>query len=160
MEVSRRVSQRRDRVLVAIESPWPGVAAWCIKMSTYWKFAHFAFLVMVFVNSCSQSPSYLGFVGRDQGFYERVADACDELRTNTPAGFADGSRITAHRLLLPEAIRDLHPDYLRVATNRIFISIGVGRGSYGIAWQPAGVSSWELRTYAESLERVLLTRAR
>jgi hypothetical protein len=119
-----------------------------------------AFLAMLSLSSCSRSPSYLSFVGRDQGFYEHIADACDELRTNTPPGLADGSRMAVDRLSLPEPLRDLHPDYLRVATNRVFISIGVGRGSYGIAWQPAGVSSWELRTYAESLERVLLTRTR
>jgi hypothetical protein len=59
-------------------------------------------------------------------------------------------------------LKDLHPEYLRVSTNRVFISIGVGRGSYGIAWQPAeGFCSrvWELRTYAENLQKVLFDTA-
>ena len=123
-----------------------------------WRLSFIGISVLAFLGACSRSPSYLAFVGRERGFYEKIADGCSELHTTAPPALVDGSRIPPDRISLPAAIRDLHPDYLRLTTNRVFISIGVGRGSYGVAWQPGGSSSWELRTYAENLERVLLTR--
>ena len=121
-------------------------------------FAGVALLAALCLSSCSESPSYLSFTHRDQTYYQSIAEACDAVRQNTPLSAADGNKISPDSSSLPAVLRDLHPDYFRVTTNRVFMSIGVGRGSYGIAWQRAG-ASWELRTYAESLETVLFTRA-
>ena len=107
------------------------------------------------------APSYLRFMARDGRYYERIADACDELLANVPAGASDGHQIPPANLPLPPALVKLHADYFRITTNRVFLSIGVGRGSYGIAWQVTGAPGsriGELSTSAESLEKVVFTR--
>lgn len=129
-------------------------------MSARRKLLTFAWLAVLWTASCSRSPSYLSFIGQDEPFYRRVAAACEEARTNTSAAVADGRKISSDRLDLPAAIRDLHPDYVRISTNRVFLSVGGGRGGYGVAWERAGGSSWQLTTYAESLERVVFRSQR
>ena len=115
-------------------------------------------VVLAFSVSCSRSPSYLSFIEQNSAYYARIAAACEEVRIRTPVELANGLKIFPDRISLPTALRELHPDYLRVSTNRVFVSVGVGRGSYGVAWQPVGISSWELRSYAENLERLLFTK--
>ncbi|HWW02717.1 MAG TPA: hypothetical protein VNZ64_23660 [Candidatus Acidoferrum sp.] len=119
-----------------------------------------ALVAVVLMTSCSRSPSYLNLIGRDEAFYSRVASACEDARTNTPATIADNRKISPEGLALPAVLRDLHPDYLRITTNRVFLSFGVGRGAYNVVWEQAGGSSWKLTTYAEDLERILFTRKR
>lgn len=129
-------------------------------MSAHPRILTVGLLAVVLMMSCSRSPSYLSFIGRDAAFYSRVAGACEEVRTNAPGAIADNRKISPEGLTLPTVLRDLHPDYLRITTNRVFLSFGVGRGAYGVAWEPAGGSSWKLTTYAESLERILFTEQR
>jgi hypothetical protein len=107
--------------------------------------------------SCNQPPSYLDFTQRDQMYYKAFAKACELVRQHPGSAPIDGSKVSPDSVPLPDILRDLHPAYLRLSPQRIFISIGVGRGAYGIAWQRQEInpSVWELRTYAESLEKVL-----
>jgi len=125
---------------------------------------------VIWLTSCGRSPSYLKFINQDPAYHAEIADGCEELRGKPIAGSGDGRKVTIDDQLLPSKLKELHADYYRVSTNRVFISIGVGRGSYGIAWQPAetdtgepvrkeGSEVWELRTYAEGLEKVLFTKA-
>jgi hypothetical protein len=117
-------------------------------------------VVVALLGSCTPSPSYRTFISQNEAYYKRIADACDSLRTNTAAGRADGNKISPASMSVPDALLALNPAYYRITTNRVFISIGVGRGSYGIAWERSQINAsvWELRTYAESLERVHFTR--
>lgn len=55
---------------------------------------------------------------------------------------------------LPKIIRALGPEHVTLSSNRVHISVGEGRGGFGILWeQDIGQKGWSLRTYAESLER-------
>ena len=116
----------------------------------------------VLMTLCNRAPSYLSFTGRDKDYYADVANACEYVRNHTPPALSDGELILPNHLSLPAVLKRLHPEYLRVTTNRVYMSIGSpGRGSYGIAWAPGDFDSsttWELRTYAENLEKVLYTR--
>jgi hypothetical protein len=119
-----------------------------------------AILVVFCLDLRYQAPSYLNFVQHDSGYYRTIADACDDLRKSVPASALDGHDIPINTILLPETLADLHPSQLQIATNRVVLLIGVGRGAYGIAWQRVNSidSYWELRTYAENIEKILFVR--
>jgi hypothetical protein len=109
-----------------------------------------------------QPMSYLSFNNRDSDYYKKIADSCDELLRTAPATVLDGRELHANDIHLPLSLKALRPDFLSLTTNRVYISVGVGRGAYGIAWQKSHDlnSDWELRTYAEDLEKLLFTRIR
>ena len=117
-------------------------------------------LVALGLAACGSSPSYLRFISRDSTYYQAIADACRKVRARIPRMEADGRKLLLDNSSLPPALRDLHPQYFRARADRLFMSIGSGRGSYGLAWQlneKTGVG-WELRTYAEGMEKVLFIR--
>ena len=109
---------------------------------------------------CDGSPSYRSFIARDRNYYARIADACEELRTHAAPSGADGRKLLPADVALPGPIRSLHPEYLRVSTNRVSIAVGVGRNGYGVIWEhfDSTPAWWRLTAVSENLERVLFTK--
>jgi hypothetical protein len=109
-----------------------------------------------------QPVSYLSFINRDSDYYKKIADSCDELLRTAPTNLLDGHELHDKDILLPLPLKPLKPDFLSLTTNRVYISVGVGHNGYGIAWQKSDDlnSDWELRTYAESVDKLLFTRIR
>jgi hypothetical protein len=118
-----------------------------------------ALALAICLGSCSRPASYLGFINQDQSYYHKIAEACAEIESRTPTNVLDGRKISASALTLPPLLKELHPTYLRVTTNRVYVSVGVGRGSYSIAWLRgfSGQPFWELRATGEDIEKLLLT---
>ena len=119
------------------------------------------------------TSDYLHFMGKDRQYYSDLARACDlvlerhPLGTNATSVPVVGSdvpyvfiRIPGDDPLLPQVIRDLDPEHVTVSSNRVHIVVGVGRGAFGIAWEPRDGPHWGIVTYAESLERVAYVEAR
>jgi len=112
---------------------------------------------------------YLRFTQRDSSYYRQFASACDLLLRQHPIGTNDwvyrkgvrseenSIRIQRQDPSLPHVIRALDPDDIILSPNRVWIGVGVGRGAFGIVWiqDTAGTNGWTLRTYAESLQKIL-----
>jgi len=94
-------------------------------------------------------PSYGAFVGQNQDCYSKIADACDELRARMPSSLTNGSKLRPDVAALPAALSTFRPAFLRVSTNRVVISVGVGRDGYGIIWEREGPQSWVLKASGE-----------
>ena len=107
----------------------------------------------------TQPPSYLEFSSRDRHYYEKFADACNEMYEKAPIRISDGRHLSPGSLPLSDLLIEIHASYVCITSNRVYMMVGEGRGGYGIAWQRQNSSSrGQLKTYAESLEKVLLTR--
>ena len=119
------------------------------------------------------TSDYLRFMGRDQRYYSDLARACDLVLERHPLGSnatsvpVDGSdvpyvfiRIPRNDPSLPKVIRDLAPEQVIVSSNRVHIVVGVGRGAFGITWEPRDGPHWGIFTYAEGLERVAYVETR
>jgi len=115
-----------------------------------------------------RSP-YLRFTQKGSSYYREFAGACDSLLGQHPVGTNDwvyrsgrrssenSIRISPQDPSLPKVIRDVRPDDVILSSKRVWIGIGVGRGAFGIEWiqDTSGTNGWSLRTYAESLEKLL-----
>jgi len=114
----------------------------------------------------SLQSSYLRFAGKDATYYREFATACDSLSQQHPVGtndwiYRNGLRSLENSIQLsgrdpslPKMIRTLDPENVVLSSNRVFIGVGVGRGSFGIIWsQDKGSNGWTLRTCAENLEK-------
>ncbi len=132
------------------------------KQPSRWVFiAHIAVTVLL-LSSCGRAPSYLSFIAKDPKYYQKLTEACDEVLKKYPAGFKARNRLPAN-ISLPSALQDLHPTAFSVSTNRVFFGVGIGRGAYGVSWQPLNSGRyevWELRTHAEGIEKIVYTRVR
>jgi len=119
------------------------------------------------------TSDYLRFMGKDQRYYSDLARACDLVLQQHPLGtnattlpIVDSDvpyvfiRIPGHDRSLPRIIRDLDPESVIVSSNRVHISVGVGRGGFGITWEPHDGSHWGIVTYAEGLVRGVYVETR
>ena len=120
-----------------------------------------ACLLAAALAGCVGPPSYHGFIEKDQQYYASIGNACDELRTHVARNIPDGQDLSSE-ISLPPALQSLHPSYLRVSSNRVFMTVGVDRGSYSVIWK--GVEStwpvWQLSVSAEGTEKVVFTTTR
>jgi len=119
-------------------------------------------LVVPLLSSCGGSPSYRSFTGRNQSYYAQLVGACDKVMAQLPNGTTEERKIPGNDESLPLVVRDLHPAYVLVKTNAMFIKIGEGRGSYGITWylSDAQRSLWQMETYAEGRRQVVFSSLR
>ena len=98
--------------------------------------------------------SYLRFMNKSHEYYSELARACESVLLAHPLGTNEFIRIQARDSSVPRIIQNLHPERVTVSPNRVHILVGVGRGGFGIAWEPQDARHWRITTYAESLERV------
>jgi hypothetical protein len=106
---------------------------------------------------------YLRFMeDKDAHYYSEFARACDSVLMHYPLGTNEFIRIPGAETSLPEIIRDLAPSRITISSNRIHIIVGVGRGGFGISWEPdeETTNSWAINTFAESLHRVAYVETR
>jgi hypothetical protein len=114
-----------------------------------------------------RSP-YFRFLGKDQGYYSRLADACDLLIREHPLGtnatvvpivgttneWEVFIRISGRDPSLPKIIRDLNPSQIVVSTNRIYVMVGVRE--FGLSWEPQNghTNYWAMYVYGDDQKEV------
>ena len=88
--------------------------------------------------------SYTQFVRHDQVYFKRLASDCDSFLKTHPVGStglaADTQpgcfRAEPSEVALPESIRALHPNYVLVSTNGLWVSCGSrNRPGWNFMWQ-------------------------
>jgi len=123
------------------------------------KLKSLACLVAAALAGCVGPPSYQGFIEKDQQYFASIGSACDELRTHVSRDVADGRSIPSNEIPLPPALQSLHPSYLLVSTNTVFMTVGVDRGSYSVIWKAVESTwpAWQLSVFAEGTEKVVFT---
>jgi hypothetical protein len=145
-------NSRTARWNLTSASTWPHVIA-------SMKLKSLACLVAAALTGCLGPPSYRGFIEKDQPYFASIGNAFDELRTHAPRNAADGREPLPNEISLPPALQSLHPSYLRVSTNRVFMMVGVGPGAYSVIWRPVESTwpTWQLSVSAEGTEKVVFT---
>lgn len=121
-----------------------------------------AFGVVVSVlTSCSRSPSFNDFMTQDQKYYAELAQACDQLISQTNVvklkpnhrPIVSTFSVSPDDANLPDAIRNIRPTYIEVdrceagITNCltfVWIKVGGSGAGYGIRWSTDTVERWEL----------------
>ena len=95
-------------------------------------------------------------MGRSDAYFQDFANACDNLAVEATNTW----RAPGNSLSLPPILRKLNAEFVEISTNRVFIGVGIGRAGYGIIWEQddSDPALWELRTNAEGLQKVLVTR--
>ncbi len=93
---------------------------------------------------------YRRFMSRDQAYYAELAHACDEVKAQNPAGKLPWRVIRGSEASLPQIIRGLHADDIRIYPNRVWIGIGNDADSYAVLWEPDQTQSgrWVLMSDA------------
>src|SRR5215472_14059152 len=123
------------------------------------KLKSLACLVAAALAGCVGPPSYHGFIEKDQHYFASIGSACDELRTHVPRNVADGRDILPNEVSLPPALQSLHPSYLGVSKNKVYMMVGVGAGAYSVIWSAVESAwpTWQLSVSAEDTQKVVFT---
>jgi hypothetical protein len=91
------------------------------------------FVVLLVLSSYPQVLGYWLFSMRSQGYYARVADACDQLIAQ---GGAFPREIKGPALeSLPPVLRKLNPDHLIIRDDLVMVRVGGGIISHFIVWR-------------------------
>jgi hypothetical protein len=117
------------------------------------------FLILAFALSPLRS-SYLRFHRKSPQYYAELARACASVLAEHPPGTNKFIRIPVSDPSLPQPIRSLGPSRITVSWERVHLSVGEGRGDFGIAWESVNETQWQMKTYAEGLEKIVYQEKR
>jgi hypothetical protein len=127
------------------------------QMGSHWK-VFGLFVVLLLAEGCNGQPSYRSFMARSQAQYAEIAVACETILSETKPEAGTRVKLRRDDPRLPKAVRELRPTYVDARSDRIYIKMGVGRGSYGIIWQQGrDPKTWELSSDAEDLVKVVFS---
>jgi hypothetical protein len=107
---------------------------------------------LLFMDMPNSPPSYLSFSRhRNQKYYSRFADACDELLSRVKFGTTNEIRLTGDDPLLPPILQKMHSTYVNVSTNRVWLVVDTAAG-YGVVWETNefGPPAWQLIIHSEA----------
>jgi len=98
-------------------------------------------------------------MNRDQGYYAKVAEACDELISHTTNSVENPRVILGDDKSLVPILRDLNATRIEVSSQGIWIQVGNTKVGFGIVWEPSDYDDknapWELRTSREDIRKVV-----
>ena len=132
------------------------------------------FCVALLALNVLPSP-YLRFMHKDIHYYSEIARACDMVLKQYPVSSNDSvqlsrdmglpytKRVSGRDATLPKTIRALHPDYVLVSSNRIYVWIPPERmGGFGVIWEQDDLRTnyWTLRSNGDGLEKIVYEEAR
>ena len=113
---------------------------------------------------------YLRFMGRSTQYYSEIAAACDFVLRQYPVSSNDSPvliqgalPISGSDVKLPEVIRSLHPDFLLVSSNSVYIWILPERmGGFGVIWEHDKMrpNHWTLQSNGDGLQKIVYEAAK
>ncbi len=103
---------------------------------------------------------YRRFMKHDQVYYAELARACELVRQQHPAGVDPWRELLGNDPVLPEIIRQLHADNVRVYPKRLWIGVGNDADSFAVLWEPDEVhtNTWLLMSDAYGVEKLLYSQ--
>ena len=123
------------RYQTIISSPWALISALVL--------AAISVVALPRLQDWHDWSSYTQFVRHDRLYFEHLASDCDSFLKAHPAGSAGlvtdthpgWFRVSLSEVALPESIRVLHPSYMLVSTNSLWVNCGSrNRLGWGFTW--------------------------
>ena len=100
------------------------------------------------MDTAKARSAYESFVSHQVPYFVEVAHACD-LLLKEHQGFTNRFlSLSGNEPSLPEVVRRLHANEVRVYPNRVWIGFDAPKDSFAILWQPQSdvPKSWTLMT--------------
>jgi len=136
-----------------------------------------AVIGMMFLVSCSKYPSYRNFARRDQNYYAKVAEACDELYFRVSTSGTNQLTLRGNDPSLPPILQELRATKIWAVSTKggtnynegdsisaVSIILGVSREGWGITWEQNDYGNghllWELSAGNEGQDTNLFSTAK
>jgi hypothetical protein len=115
------------------------------------------FVLVVLWAFSDHQRGYHHFITKEPAYYRQFANACDSLLVQQATGQnLNEIEIQSNDQSLPKIISDIHPETIRIHTNRVFIGVLKG-GGFAVFWSKAdrGTNLWDLRAYSARDQKTL-----